>query len=124
MYTDLRDANGHLLARLDPERWLLEIQRRGEKTLIDLRQLLAPGMLPPYLRVGVALPLNLDELSLAGQQKVVSEALAYSARMPESYDAQQARAEKEWKATLAKHPEWLAPQSAKESDDERQGESA
>ena len=42
MYTDLRDANGHLLARLDPERWLLEIQRRCEKTLFDLREMLAP----------------------------------------------------------------------------------
>lgn len=42
MYTDLRDHDGHLLARLDPERWLLEIQRRGEKTLFDLRELLAP----------------------------------------------------------------------------------
>ncbi len=42
MYTDLRDANGHLLARLDPERWLLEIQRRGIKTLFDLREILAP----------------------------------------------------------------------------------
>jgi hypothetical protein len=41
-YTDLRDAHGHLLARLDPERWLLEIQKRGEKTLFDLRALLAP----------------------------------------------------------------------------------
>jgi hypothetical protein len=42
VYTDLRDHDGHLLARLDPERWLLEIQRRGEKTLIDLREVLAP----------------------------------------------------------------------------------
>jgi hypothetical protein len=42
MYTDLRDHDGHLLARLDPERWLLEIQRRGEKTLFDLREKLAP----------------------------------------------------------------------------------
>ena len=42
MYTDLRDHDGHLLARLDPERWLLEIQRRGQKTLFDLRTLLAP----------------------------------------------------------------------------------
>jgi hypothetical protein len=42
MYTDLRDASGHLLARLDVERWLLEIQRRGEKTLFDLREKLAP----------------------------------------------------------------------------------
>jgi hypothetical protein len=39
MYTDLRDHDGHLLARLDTERWLLEIQRRGEKTLFDLRTL-------------------------------------------------------------------------------------
>jgi hypothetical protein len=42
VYTDLRDHDGHLLARLDPERWLLEIQRRGEKTLFDLREKLAP----------------------------------------------------------------------------------
>ena len=42
MYTDLRDHDGHLLARLDPERWLLEIQKRGVKTLFDLRTLLAP----------------------------------------------------------------------------------
>jgi hypothetical protein len=48
-YQDLRDASGHLLARLDPERWLLEIQRRGEKTLFDLREKLAPGMLPPSI---------------------------------------------------------------------------
>jgi hypothetical protein len=45
-YADLRDHDGHLLARLDPERWLLEIQRRGEKTLFDLREALAPNGLP------------------------------------------------------------------------------
>jgi len=42
MYLDLRDHAGHLLARLDTERWLLEIQKRGVKTLFDLRTLLAP----------------------------------------------------------------------------------
>jgi hypothetical protein len=42
MYTDLRDHDGHLLARIDPERWLLQIQRRGEQTLFDLREMLAP----------------------------------------------------------------------------------
>ena len=42
MYQDLRDHSGHLLARLDTERWLLEIQKRGVKTLFDLRTLLAP----------------------------------------------------------------------------------
>ena len=41
-YQDLRDHDGHLLARLDTKRWILEIQRRGVKTLFDLRQLLAP----------------------------------------------------------------------------------
>ncbi|MDD5245618.1 MAG: hypothetical protein PHU49_16540 [Syntrophorhabdaceae bacterium] len=40
MYTDLRDQDGHLLARIDQERWLLEIQRRGQKTLFDLRDIL------------------------------------------------------------------------------------
>lgn len=42
MYSDLRDQDGHLLARIDRERWLLEIQRRGVKTLFDLREILAP----------------------------------------------------------------------------------
>ena len=41
-YVDLRSHDGHLLARLDTERWLLEVQKRGEKTLFDLRELLAP----------------------------------------------------------------------------------
>jgi hypothetical protein len=36
MWIDLRDAGGRLLARYDPARRLLEIQRRGVKTLIDL----------------------------------------------------------------------------------------
>lgn len=42
MYADLRDHEGHLLARIDQERWLLEIQKRGVKTLFDLREILAP----------------------------------------------------------------------------------
>ena len=35
-FEDVRDANGKLLFRIDRERALIEIARRGKKTLIDL----------------------------------------------------------------------------------------
>lgn len=38
MWIPLRDAGGKLLARYDPTRGLLEIQRRGIKTTFDLNQ--------------------------------------------------------------------------------------
>ena len=36
-FEDVRDANGKLLFRIDRERALIEIARRGKKTLIDLQ---------------------------------------------------------------------------------------
>jgi hypothetical protein len=38
MYKDVRDVRGKRLCRYDPERRLIEIQRRGEKTVVDLTQ--------------------------------------------------------------------------------------
>ena len=35
-FVDVRDADGKLLFRIDRERALIEIARRGRKTLIDL----------------------------------------------------------------------------------------
>lgn len=35
---DIRDVNGHLLMRYDPENNAIEIQRRGIKTIVDLNQ--------------------------------------------------------------------------------------
>ena len=38
-WIDIREPHTEkLLARLDPERWLLEIARRGVKTVIDLAE--------------------------------------------------------------------------------------
>lgn len=39
-WVELRDKSGKLLARLEPERRLLEFQRRGELTLVDLARYL------------------------------------------------------------------------------------
>ncbi len=118
-YQDLRDQEGHLLARLDPERWLLEIQRRGEKTLFDLCQFLAPGILPPERRFGIVLPPGLDQMSVLEMQKAILQAIEDGERMPISWKEQLARTANDIQAELAKHPEWLAPQSAKENDGER-----
>ena len=42
-YVEMRDPHtGKLLFKLDPNRWLIEIQCRGIKTLIDLTQYLNP----------------------------------------------------------------------------------
>ena len=38
-YRDIRDAQGHLIARYDPRRDLLAIKSRGQLTTVDLRQL-------------------------------------------------------------------------------------
>ena len=38
-YRDIRDAQGHLIARFDPKRDLLAIKSRGQVTTVDLRQL-------------------------------------------------------------------------------------
>lgn len=39
-YIDIRDNEGNLLFKLDPNRHLIEIVRRGKTTVIDLRKLL------------------------------------------------------------------------------------
>jgi len=37
VFEDVRDPNGKLLFRIDHDRALIEIQRRGQKTIIDLQ---------------------------------------------------------------------------------------
>ncbi len=44
MFVEIRDTNGHLLCRFDPERDLLEFQHRRVKTLVDLQQHRIPSV--------------------------------------------------------------------------------
>jgi hypothetical protein len=47
MFKEIRSPDGHLLARIDPERKLLELQRKKTKVLVDLM---------PYLQENGAQP--------------------------------------------------------------------
>ena len=40
MWREFRDASGSLLFKYDPERWIIEIARRGRKTAVSVPELM------------------------------------------------------------------------------------